>query len=92
MKPQLFDGTGDLHEYLAQFDIVSAINGWDMTQKVLYLASSLTGGALSVLNELSPVQRRDFNKVTEVLQNRYGSENRAEIFRSRLQTRVRGKN
>lgn len=92
MKPQLFDGTGDLDEYLAQFDIVSEINGWDLTQKALYLASSLTGGALSLLNELSPVQRRDFIKVTEVLQNRYGSENRAEIFRSRLQTRVRGRN
>lgn len=29
MKPQLFDGSGDLEEYLAQFEILAEINNWD---------------------------------------------------------------
>lgn len=32
-KPQLFEGTEDLEEYLAQFQIISEINGWDYTTK-----------------------------------------------------------
>ena len=45
MKPQLYEGEEDLDEYLAQFEILAEINGWDYTTKSLYLAGSLKGGA-----------------------------------------------
>lgn len=91
-KPQLFDGSGDLEEYLAQFEILAEINNWDCSRKALYLASSLSGNALSVLGELPPTERRNYSLLVEILRNRYGSENRAEVFRSQLQTRVKNKN
>ena len=91
MKPQLFDGTEDLDEYLAQFEILAEINGWDYPTKSLYLAGSLKGGARALLNELDKASRRDFNKLVAVLSGRYGSAEKAELFRARLQSRVRGK-
>lgn len=56
------------------------------------MASSLSGNALSVLSELPPAERRNYSLTVEILRNRYGSENRAEVFRSQLQTRVENKN
>ncbi|MES9881467.1 MAG: hypothetical protein ABW185_11355, partial [Sedimenticola sp.] len=78
--------------FLTQFEITSEINGWSYEAKSLYLAHSLTGGARSVLNELSPWERRDFNSLVNKLKSRYGSEGRAEVFRTQLKSRVRGKN
>ena len=36
-------------------------------------------------------ERRDFNNIVRSLNTRYGSVERAEVFRARLQTRVKGK-
>lgn len=58
-KPQLFEGTEDLEEYLAQFQIISEINGWDYTTKSLQLAGCLKGPARSILSELNQTERRD---------------------------------
>lgn len=78
MKPQLYDGTGDLDEYLAQFEILTEINDWNFSKKALYLAASLSGAALSVLSELSSSERTDFNLLVRTLKDRFGSEYRAE--------------
>lgn len=86
-----FDGSEDLEEYLAQFQIISDINGWDYKTKSLHLAGSLKGSARSILSELNETERRDYNTIVRSLNTRYGSVERAEIFRARLQTRIRGK-
>lgn len=91
MKPQSFDGTADLTEYLTQFNLVAEINNWSYQAKALYLASSLTGNARSLLSELSEVQKRDFNSLVEILRARFGTKNKAEIFRSQLKSISRGK-
>ena len=41
MKPQSFDGTSDLSEYLTQFNIVAEINNCPYQAKALYLAAIL---------------------------------------------------
>jgi hypothetical protein len=91
MKPQTYSGDEDLQDFLAQFQITTEINGWNYTQKSLYLASSLTGGARSLLSEMSESGRRDFCTLEEKLKARYGTENKAEVFRTQLKSRVRGK-
>ena len=57
----------------------------------MYLADSLTGAARALLNELNADQRRDYQSLVQKLTERYGSENRAEVFRSQLKSRVKGK-
>lgn len=91
MKPQLYEGDEDLDEYLAQFEILAEINGWNYATKSLYLAGSLKGGARALLNELDKESRKDYNSLVKVLDNRYGSAEKSELFRAKLQTRMRGK-
>lgn len=91
MKPQYYDGSDDWEEYITQFDILSDINNWSYESKSLYLAGSLTGPARAILNELSSSERRDFDKLVRALSNRFGISNRAEMFRSQLQSKTRNK-
>ena len=76
---------------MTQFEITSEINGWDYKSKSLYLANCLTGVARALLNELTAEQRRDYQSLVQKLTERYGSENIAEVFRSQLKSRVKGK-
>ena len=89
MKPQCYDGSEDLDEYLSHFEILSDLNSWGYETKSLYLAGSLKGDARTLLTELSPMERRDFQSLVKILNLRFGSVNRAEIFKANLQTRVK---
>ena len=92
LKPQTFAGTDDdFDDFLTQFEITSEINGWNYRSKSLCLENSLTGAARALLNELNDIQRRDYRRLVQKLKERYGSENRAEVFRSQLKSRIKGK-
>ncbi|KAL3857159.1 hypothetical protein ACJMK2_011854 [Sinanodonta woodiana] len=91
IKPQLYDGQTDIDEYLTQFNIISELNDWDYHSKSLYLASSLTGTARSLLNEIEPEKRKDYFSLEKVLKSRFGTLNKAEIYRTQLKSRVREK-
>lgn len=91
VKPQLYDGLTDIDEYLTQFNIVTEINGWNSQVKALHLASSLTGSARSLLSELDVAHRRDYSHLVRALQNRFGTVNKAEIYRAQLKNRIRQK-
>jgi hypothetical protein len=91
MKLQLYDGDDDLNEYLAQFEILAEINNCEYIAKSLYLAGSLKGGARALLNELDRDQRKDYDSLVRVLNNRYGSAERFELHRAKRHTRIRGK-
>ncbi|VDI70239.1 Hypothetical predicted protein [Mytilus galloprovincialis] len=85
IKPQIYDGSDDLEEYLTQFNLLAELNDWDPKTKALLLASSLSGSARAILNEITDGELHNF-------ESRFGSVNRAEVFRAELQTRVRFKN
>lgn len=89
MKPQCYDGSEDLNKYLSHFEILSYLNSWGYETKSLYLVGSLKGDARTLLTELSPMERRDFQSLVKILNLRFGSVNRAEIFKANLQTRVK---
>lgn len=76
---------------MTQFDIIADIIKWTYESKSLYLAGSLKGQARAILNELSSTERRDFDKLVKALSNRFGTTNRAEMFRARLQSKTRNK-
>ena len=76
---------------MSQFEILEEINGWDYVTKSLYLAGSLKGGGRALLNELDKESRKDYNSLIRVLHTRYGSAEKSELYRDKLQTRTRGK-
>jgi hypothetical protein len=61
MKPQNFSGNEDLEDYLAQFELIADLNSWNYRTKSLYLASSLARDARRLLNELSLLDRKDYD-------------------------------
>ncbi|XP_069125562.1 uncharacterized protein DDB_G0283697-like [Argopecten irradians] len=91
LKPQTYNGSEDFEEYLSQYEIIAQINNWDYKEKSLYLAGSLSGSARTVLTELSTQDRQDYDSLVDILNMRYGSVERSEMYRARLQTKVRGK-
>lgn len=91
LKPQHFAGTDDFEDFLTQFEITAELNCWNYRAKSLHLANCLTGAARTLLNELTAEQRRDYKSLVQKLTERYGSENRAEVFRSQLKSRTKGK-
>ena len=92
IKLQIYDGKDDFDEYLAQFQIMAELNGWNNNTKSLALASSLSGRARTILAELDDNKCRDFNNLVKALRNRYRSVNRSELFKAELQGKVRGRN
>ena len=91
IKPQTYNGKEDFDEYLTQFNIIAELHNWNYRTKSLYLASCLVGDARALLNELTEEKRRDYESLVEALDIRFGSINRAEVFRSKLQSRIKSK-
>lgn len=84
-----FDGSEDFNDFLAHFEIFVTLHGWDYRTKSLFLASSLAGSAQALLTELNETQRMDYKSLVD---RRFGSVERAELFRAQLKTRVKGTN
>ena len=89
LKPQNFSGNEDLEDYLTQCELIADLNSWNYRTKSLYLASSLARDARRLLNELSLLDRKDYDQIVNVLTIRFGSINRAQVFRGELQTRTK---
>ncbi|CAC5421214.1 unnamed protein product [Mytilus coruscus] len=88
IKPQVYDGNDYLEEYLTQFNLLAELHNWNSKIKALLLS----GDGQAIINEITEVDCHDFDSLVTSLKNRFGSVNRAEVFRAELQTRVRFKN
>jgi len=88
--PEKYDGTSvELREYLNQFLVLTKLNDWTEEDKGLYLASSLTGVARGILNDMTPREIADFDSLTQRLQQRFEPACREEAFRAELRVRQR---
>ena len=88
--PERYDGTNvELREYLNQFLVLTKLNDWTEQEKGLYLASSLTGVARGILNDMTPMEREDFDSLAQKLQQRFEPACREEAFRAELRVRQR---
>ena len=88
-RPTAFDGKTSWDAYKTQFEIVAEINRWNDEEKAAFLATSLQGQAVSVLNCLSQTDRRDYNALVQALESRYGTLCQSELNRATLRNRVR---
>ena len=88
-KPNSYDGKVSFPLYRTQFDMVAELNHWSDTEKARYLATSLQGQALTVLNTLSAAERVDYHKLTSVLTDRFNHNRSAELSLVKLDNRKR---
>ncbi|XP_032690721.1 uncharacterized protein LOC116853671 [Odontomachus brunneus] len=77
LKPDVFDGTVPLREFLCQFNLIAHANGWDEAAKAVVLAANLRGKARSVLNRIE--ENLDFKEICSRLELRFGE---LELFRN----------
>ena len=85
--PEDFDGKQPLKEYLLHFERCSLINGWTEEEKAMFLAASLPGESRKLLSGLTESEGRQYTKIVERLQLRFGVEKQAELNQARLLNR-----
>ena len=77
IKPPLFEGTGTIEAFLAQFGVAAQGNQWTEQEKGLHLATSLRGATSEVLAHVDATAPDGFQKLEAELRARYQSTPRA---------------
>lgn len=72
LKPDTYDGTTPLREYLNQFNLIARANNWNNEKKMVALAAALRGKATSVLNCFKDSETFDLTTLLEKLEARFG--------------------
>ena len=88
-RPGSYDGRSSWDAYHTQFKMLARINGWREEEKATYLAVSLKGPALTVLNNMSPESLYSYDALVSALETRFGSAHQAELHRVRFKARTR---
>lgn len=91
-NPADYDGTQSLRDYLKHFERCSVVNGWSKEEAAVFLAASLRGEAQKVLNGLSDTDCRDYKKIVDKLELRFGVEKQRELHQARLHSRRQQEN
>ena len=74
LKPDVYDGSVPLTEYLNQFNLISRSNGWSDSAKTVALASCLRGKARTVLEGIAEIESLTFSDLKAKLELRFGEE------------------
>ncbi|KAL9985072.1 hypothetical protein ACROYT_G007433 [Oculina patagonica] len=83
-NPADYDGTQSLRDYLKHFERCSVVNGWNEDEAAVFLAASLRGEAQKVLNGMSDSDCRNYAKIVDKLELRFGVEKQRELHQARL--------
>jgi len=85
LKPDTYDGSAPLREFLAQFELISLANKWDNLTKSVALATSLRGKTRSILEE-GP-EDLSFPELKAKLEFRFGEGHLARTYYSQFTNR-----
>ena len=88
-RPGSFDGRSSCDAYHTQFEMLARINRWKEEEKATYLAVSLKGPALTVLNNIPADSLYRYDALVSALETRFGSAHQAELHRVRFKARSR---
>ena len=91
-NPSDYDGTQSLRDYLRHFERCSVVNGWSKEEAAVFLTASLRGEAQKVLNGLSDTDCRNYKKIVDRLELRFGVEKQRELHQARLDSRRQQEN
>ena len=91
IKPRVYDGTVIWREYAGQFDRISRLNGWTNAQKLDLLWVHLAGEALTYVESLTMEQTATYDRLVHALEERFGNQHLAEVYKSELRGRHRQK-
>lgn len=72
------DGSISLEAYLAHFEVLAAVQGWDSAEKALQLVLSLKGKAVEVLDYVTGFQQLSYDCVRAALERIFGNQHKEE--------------
>ena len=78
-KPPDFDGESSFHDFLVQFELIAEMNSWDNFSMANELAACLRGAAVSVLSDLQPAERRNYDALVLALKTRFEPDNSQDL-------------
>ena len=87
-KPEIYDGTNPVNEYLTHFEEVSRINGWSSEMKRNYLGVSLRGAAQALLHDVGP-DCVTYNDLVKFLRQRFQPDEQRALYKVQLKNRRR---
>ena len=82
-----FDCKQTLKEYLMHFARCAIVNGWNEEEKAMFSTASLRGDSRKLLSGLTELECKQYSKIVERLQLRFGVEKQAELHQARLLNR-----
>ena len=89
MKAREFNGDGSWRNYRSHFDRVADLNHWGREMKLQFLWVHLCGVALSYVEELPDEKKQTYEDVCHAMDQRFGAERMATIFKAELKHKVR---
>jgi hypothetical protein len=89
VTPAQFDGTTDLGEFMAHFQLCIRANGWTEEAAGMFLGLSLRGNARRLLTGIVSWKRGGYNKLVAALENRFQPKDQAESHKAMFRNRDR---
>ncbi|KYN50244.1 hypothetical protein ALC62_05960 [Cyphomyrmex costatus] len=87
LKPDIFNGSVPLREFLSQFNLIACANHWDERTKTVVLISCLRGEARTVLEGIQNLEDLDFVALKTKLELRYGEAQSAQAYYTQFTNR-----
>lgn len=72
LKPDTYDGTVPLREFLAQFEFIARANNWDENSKTIALASCLRRKARAILETIENFFEINYSEIKSKLELQFG--------------------
>ena len=74
VKPDRFDGSGDIDRFLAHFEVVSQANAWSPAVQLLQLPACLTGNAFDFFRRLPKKECDSIDTLKKTLRKEYDAQ------------------
>lgn len=89
IRPGTYDGTTTWEDYLAQFEVIAELHGWEANGMALCLVASLRGEAQVVVADIDVRCHRRYTIVVGALLQRICPTHQKEVSRVQLKSRLR---
>ena len=87
-RPEVFDGTRPINEYLTHFEEVARVNEWSLELKRKYLGVSLRGAAQTVLYDFN-AECKTYEELVKFLRNSFQPDEQEALYKVQLRNRRR---
>jgi len=87
VKPDTYDGSVSLNEFLVQFELIARVNRWSGDAKTAMLVSSLRGKARVVLESVQDLENLSYDELKSKLELRFGETHSSQNYYSQFTNR-----